>query len=223
MIIGLDFGHGFGDSGAIGNGFREDEEVRKIGEKVKTLLESNGHKAIICSIDGGLTSRANYANKNNVDLYVSIHLNSATPSAKGTEVFVFNSSSKAMPAAKRVLENICSLGYVNRGIKTANFVVLKATAMPSMLIECCFISNANDMANLNYDKMAQAIAEGIINDKIVNIPPQSEKPVAGASKVYRIYKDGVQQGTAYSHKENILNIVKEALESSPNEIKIQVK
>ena len=207
MKIALDFGHGFGDSGAIGNGKREDLIVREIGERVKTYLDKENHQTKIVSLDGGLTSRTNLANKWGADLYVSIHMNSnsGTP-ATGTEVYVYNSTSKAKPFAERIVNNISGLGYKNRGVKTANFAVLRGSSMPALLIECCFINNSDDMNKLNFDKMALAISEGILNKKINNTPAAEKPDTIQPEGVYRVICG------SYKDKQNALNIQKQLQE-----------
>lgn len=226
--IALDFGHGFGDPGAVNGKWREDLLVREIGERVKSYLESNGKNVKIVSIDGGLKSRAVAANNWGADLYISIHLNSTKNKNKdgsyvdGTEIYTYNSTTKAIEPGKRILSNICKLGYNNRGMKTDSFAVLKYTSMPAMLIECCFISNTDGMPRFNSDNFAKAIAEGILNKSISN-PAKPQTPPQNTGKVYRIYHDGVQQGTAYSNIDNIQKIVKDGLTKGSNKIEIVLK
>lgn len=221
--IALDFGHGFGDPGAVNGKWREDLLVREIGERVKHYLESNGKNVKVVSIDGGLKSRAVAANNWGADLYISIHLNSASSKqANGTEIYTYSSTSKAIEPGKRILANICKLGYNNRGMKTANFAVLKHTSIPAMLIECCFISNDSEMNKFNADNFAKAIAEGILNKSISN-PAKPQTPSQSTGKVYRIYHDGVQQGTAYSNIDNIQKIVKDGLTKGSDKIEIILK
>lgn len=54
----------------------------------------------------------------------------------------------------------------SRGVKTAQFYVLKHTDMPSVLIEVCYISNRADETKLKNskfeDKMASSIADGVL-------------------------------------------------------------
>lgn len=215
MIIAIDEGHGYGDSGAVHFGYREDLVVREIGKRLKIVLEKKGHKVIIASIDGGLSSRAKYANKNNADIYVSIHMNSnnGTPGT-GTEVYYYGDNPKTKELAQRVQNSIVKLGYRDRGIKKAGFVVLKETKMPAILVECCFLNNINDMNRLNYDSMVTAIANGVDPT-----PEQSSTP----NPIYRIYADGIQQGTAYSNHDNIKNIVYDCLKKKPQSIEIKRK
>lgn len=215
MIIAIDEGHGYGDSGAVHFGYREDLVVREIGKRLKVALEKKGHEVIIASIDGGLSSRAIYANNNNADIYISIHMNSNEGyPGTGTEVYYYGDNPKTKELAQRVQNSIVKLGYRDRGIKRAGFVVLKETKMPAILVECCFLNNINDINRLNYDSMATAIANGV--------DPTSDQS-STPNPIYRIYADGIQQGTAYSNHDNIKNIVSDCLKKNPQSIEIKRK
>ena len=105
-------------------------------------------------------------NSNQVDVFVSIHLNKAFKTtvnrAVGTEVFAVSGTGRAI--ANSVLKEIVDLGFKNRGVKSANFFVLKNTSMPAILIECCFLDSSVDMALFDAEKMAEAIKVGLIGD-----------------------------------------------------------
>ena len=121
MKIGLDAGHcrWGADLGARGCGMKEEEMTRTIVNQVSKKLQALGHRIIICNIDKAstvresLNARSNKANSNNVDLYVSVHINAG--GGIGSEVFTMNG--RHFPQADRVLTNLVSLGFRNRGIK----------------------------------------------------------------------------------------------------------
>ncbi|EPS46810.1 N-acetylmuramoyl-L-alanine amidase, partial [Clostridium botulinum A1 str. CFSAN002368] len=107
----------------------------------------------------------NTANNNNVDLYVSIHFNCYNGNAYGTEILTYEG--KELLEARKVLNNICSLGYTNRGIKDgSNLYVLKHTKAKAMLIECCFCDNSGDMNRFNAENMADAIVKGLVGTTV---------------------------------------------------------
>ena len=168
MKINLDMGHTLSgaDTGAVGCGRKEQDCTREIGYKVKEKLEALGHSVCICSVDRAgtvnesLSARVNKANANGGDLYVSIHLNAG--GGNGTEVYTYQG--KELSAARNVLNNICSLGYRNRGIKGANLYVINHTKMPAILIECCFIDSNDDMARYNAEDIANAIVKGLVGE-----------------------------------------------------------
>ncbi|AUM96313.1 MULTISPECIES: CBO1751 family endolysin [Clostridium] len=178
MIIGVDCGHTLSgdDYGAVGIK-AESNLTREVGTKVISKLQALGHTVIKCykdtcsSLNDSLSYRTNTANSNGVDLYVSIHFNCYNGNAYGTEVFTYGG--KSFTEASRVLNNICALGYTNRGIKDgSNLYVLKHTKAKAMLIECCFCDNAGDMNRYNAENMVNAIVKGLVG-ATVSTPSQS--------------------------------------------------
>ncbi|WP_125153081.1 N-acetylmuramoyl-L-alanine amidase [Clostridium rectalis] len=171
-IYGIDCGHTMSgaDYGAVGIK-AESNLTREVGTKVISKLQALGHTVIKCykdscsSLNDSLSYRTNTANNNNVDLYVSIHFNCYNGSAYGSEIWTHGG--KSFKEASRVLNNIVSLGYANRGIKNgSNLYVIRNTKMKSMLIECCFCDNSSDMDRYNADKMADAIVKGLVGSEI---------------------------------------------------------
>jgi N-acetylmuramoyl-L-alanine amidase len=117
-----------------------------------------------------LRKRANKANSNNVDIFVSIHFNAFNTKAMGAEVYGISQTSQAI--AKSVLTEIVKLGFKNRGVKNTRFSVLVNTSMPAILIECCFVDSQADMALFDAEKMAEAIKVGLIGDAEDNSTPE---------------------------------------------------
>ncbi|WP_434290953.1 N-acetylmuramoyl-L-alanine amidase [Clostridium botulinum] len=177
MKIGIDCGHTMSgaDYGAIGIK-AESNLTREVGTRVINKLQALGHTVVKCykdscsSLNDSLSYRTNTANNNNVDLYVSIHFNCYNGSAYGTEVFTYGG--KELPQARAVLNNICALGYINRGLKDGSgLYVLKHTKAKAMLIECCFCDNRNDMNRYNAENMANAIVKGLVGKTTSNSTP----------------------------------------------------
>lgn len=150
----------------------EDYHAKLIGDRLVEMLYEHDHDVLLTcpgkaiSTNESLQYRVNKANKAPDDsLFVSIHLNDADPTGHGSEVFVYTTNSNAYGPAKKVLTNICNLGYRNRGVKTAPFYVLKYTKMPAMLVECCFVDSLEDEAILTkptgIEDLSRAIFEGI--------------------------------------------------------------
>lgn len=155
------------DSGAEGCGKREQDLTRLVGGLVTAKLKAKGHTVISCtvnsanSVNSALNTIVLMANIQKVDLFFSIHFNASNTLGHGTEIYTYDG--KQMVQATNILKNIGRLGYVNRGIKDgSHLAVVHNTKAPSMLIECCFIDNKNDMALFNADKMADAIVNGLL-------------------------------------------------------------
>lgn len=189
-VIMLDAGHGGSDPGAIGtlNGTQINEKdlTLSITYKVKAILEANGYKTSMTRTGDtlpSLTERPAQANAENCALFVSIHINSAeATSAYGTEVYYSEENNgdsygvTSQAFAENVLNGMISnMGSYNRGVKMANWAVIRRSNMPAILLEVGFISNQEELANMCSDdyqnKVAKGIAEGIINTvHNVNVP-----------------------------------------------------
>ena len=180
MKINIHAGHGTSNSksqGAVGL-INESDENRKVKDEVIRLLKAEGHTVYDTTVDyptspqDCLSKIVTNCNKNLVDIDVSIHFNSAANDkvgngvTTGVEVYLYNSTSKAKPYAERVCKKISALGFKNRGVKYSTGLAVLKTKNPNMLIECCFVDDADDVKIYDYKKMANAIVEGILDKNI---------------------------------------------------------
>lgn len=166
MKFGIDIGHNCPpDTGASGIK-QEDHLTKEVGTRLIQKLQSRGHSVINCtpssctSVTHSLQQRVNKANQANVNIFISIHFNAFNSQAHGTEIFAISNASRGI--ATPVLNEIIKLGFTNRGVKNRGFFVLRKTAMPAILVECCFCDSQADMNLFNAEKMAEAIAVGLI-------------------------------------------------------------
>jgi N-acetylmuramoyl-L-alanine amidase len=165
----VDAGHGGTDPGAKGVVVGWEKEFNlNIAKKVADKLNQMGFEALESRPDDNFISlqgRVEFANQQNADAFVSIHMNSfSNPKSGGTEVYYTREDSKAL--AETVAERLApAIGTDNRGTNTANFYVIKNTTMPAILIETLFISNKEENEFVadpaNQEKIAQAIADSI--------------------------------------------------------------
>lgn len=170
MNIGINCGHtktGAG-SGAVGT-INESIETRNVGYKVIDRLKKRGANVVDCTIDKAssqteyLARTVSLANKQPLDLFISIHFNAGK--GKGVEVFTYGG--KRLDEADKVCKNLNSLGFVNRGIKDGSKLhVVRNTKAKSMLIEVCFVDSSDSdlYLKLGADKLADAIADAIIKN-----------------------------------------------------------
>ncbi|MGL4847805.1 MAG: SH3 domain-containing protein [Clostridium sp.] len=189
----IDPGHGGYDNGADGNGLYEDNLTLQISQKVRKLLVDRGIEVKMSresDVFVGLGERAEMANNYGADLFVSPHINSFTSAnANGIETYYHRDKGAHKPLSDNIQNNaIKETGAYNRGVKNANFAVLRESNMPSSLFEAGFISNPQEAAKMASDdyqnKLAKALADGIekyLKDNIEleggTVTPPVEPPV----------------------------------------------
>ena len=149
--------------------------TREIVSLVVSYLNELGHYAKLLRIDKGNTyncqdcyERAEEANdiaeRTNIDLYVEIHINAG--GGTGSEVLTISKSEVAKSAAQRISKSLSQkLRIPNRGVKSANLIVLKKTSMPAILVECLF-ADSSDAEKYNADLIARAIVNGLLGENI---------------------------------------------------------
>ncbi|MBD1997530.1 N-acetylmuramoyl-L-alanine amidase [Leptolyngbya sp. FACHB-541] len=173
IVVMIDPGHGGADPGAIGiGGLREEDIVLSISQQVASLLEQEGIQAILTRGDDRgleLSTRVQLAQRANANYFVSIHANSlnmSRPDVNGVETFYHNSGRElAQSIQNSIMQNV---DMNNRGVKQANFYVLRNTSMPAALVEVGFVTGRDDAAKLRdagfRTTMAGAIARGIVQN-----------------------------------------------------------
>lgn len=156
----------------------EVNEDRKVKNKVIELLRNEGHTVYDCTDDVGKSQSQNLANivkkcnAHKVDYDISIHLNAGRKDSKGdgktggVEVLNYDTRTKAL--SDKICQKIAkALGITNRGTKySKNLYVLNSTKSLALLIECCFVDDADDAKKWDADECAKAIVEGILGKEI---------------------------------------------------------
>jgi N-acetylmuramoyl-L-alanine amidase len=191
-VIFLDAGHGCTNSKGVpdvgagdgspfftlSGGFYEADLNMMITAEVAKTLKDAGY-TVILTRDGyrnehvTVNERAAEANAAGADLFVSIHANSAdSASANGARLYYYEDhpqSDLCLALGKAIADSIngtenCSSTKVNPA--TAEFAVLTDTAMPSVLVETCFLTNQADaekaVTGTWITAMATAIASGVM-------------------------------------------------------------
>ena len=169
--IVIDPGHGGVDLGAVFGVERESDETLKLSLSVQRLLQEKGQRVILTrntDVFVSFDERRDISNRNNADLFVSIHRGaSSNPAVHGVENLVFTSADdKNVLYAFDVLDEVVRAGVQdNRGVFRSNQQLLEDINAPSMMLEMGFITNVRDnqLFDQNFYAYADAIARGIMN------------------------------------------------------------
>jgi len=180
MKIVLDAGHGPNTPGkrSPDGSLREYQFNSAVARHVADMLFSRyeGIEFMFTHADDRdvpLKERTDRANAWKADLFVSIHANAAGDgvnwnSAQGIETFVYETRPPAAVALANAVQRqlIRATGRPDRGVKSANFHVLRETRMTAILVECGFMTNRDECELLKSDayrrKCAEAIVAGIV-------------------------------------------------------------
>ena len=199
-IVIIDAGHGGEDGGAVA----EDGTVEKdlnllISLKLNDMLSIMGyHTHLIRTTDTAIHSSGNTIRERKVSdiknrfavmnqyencLYISIHQNKFTDKGvHGAQTFYSPNNSESKVLADFIQKSISSQLQTgnNRVIKKSgtNIYILHNATRPTVMVECGFVSNREDLLNLKnmqyQEKMAISIAIGIINYNISEVKNGSE-------------------------------------------------
>ena len=181
----LDAGHGGEDGGAVaGDGTLEKDLNLTIALRLKEKLETENITVIMTrttddDTDGlsgfhkrkDLEARANLGNNSQADLYVSIHIN-ASRSAKdrGFQIWYGKGNAEGEVAATQICEHVANRNICTRirAVKQVpeTLYIFRTVKIPSLLVECGFLSNNEDLQKLKGEEhqnaLCDAICEGIV-------------------------------------------------------------
>lgn len=192
MRIGIDMGHSLSGPGTGAVGIVKEVDMnRQVGKRLIAMLQEKGHTVVNCTVDyasstdNQLIGIVNKANAQTLDVFCSLHGN--VGGGQGTEVYIWNGSWSAKESnraiAKKVVDNlVASTGYTNRGVKEANFYVLKATVAPAILVEICFLDSQSDMNKFNVENIAKGIFKGLTGTDYISVSSTPSTP-AGEHEV----------------------------------------
>lgn len=178
-VVVIDAGHGADDPGKVGvNGEIEKDINLKIAQKVKEKLEAEGITVVMTREDdeglyddtvsnkkrADMEKRVALINKTNPEVVVSIHQNSfSDPSVRGPQVFYFAESETGQQFATAMQEELWKVDTnYQRQIKANNsYYILKRTEVPTIIVECGFLSNEEEARLLSEDSYQETVANAI--------------------------------------------------------------
>ena len=176
----LDAGHGGSDPGKVGiNNALEKEINLEISKKVKALLEAKEIKVIMPRENDEMLCEETADNKKREDmkrrtemineirpfLVVSIHQNSfSDASVSGAQVFYYSGSEESEKMAVLMQNALREVDEQNQREAKANdsYYLLKKTKVPTLIVECGFLSNPEEAEKLVTDEYQDAISNAIV-------------------------------------------------------------
>ncbi|NGX56509.1 MAG: N-acetylmuramoyl-L-alanine amidase LytC [Candidatus Anoxychlamydiales bacterium] len=185
-VIILDAGHGGQDIGTkIKYPFCEEKRLCLTTTLyAKRYLEQMGYHVVLTRAKDyaiSLQKRVDITNQSKSNLFVSIHFNSCpSKDPNGIEIFYFNSKNDKKRAklskslATDILYSVIGKTKAkNRGVKSADFFVIRDTQVPAILLEGGFLTNAYERDNLRKNVYLEKIAIGVANgvDKFIKHLP----------------------------------------------------
>ncbi len=165
----IDAGHGGFDRGGIpGQRVAEKNLTLDVAQRLQRQLRSDGYRVVMTrdsDVFVPLPTRVAIGNSYRGAIFVCIHFNSSTRSgANGIETYYYRSDSARL-AANIHRNVVAGAPTENRGIRRRGFWVLRRSSIPSILVECGFLTNPEEarlcLSPSYREKLAQEIARGI--------------------------------------------------------------
>lgn len=167
-IVVLDAGHGGDEPGAktqedilekdinlsicnyTSNLATDNEKISIRNTRINDIKIDLSDRVKLCSFLGG-------------DIFISIHQNAFdNESANGIETYHYFKENYSKNLCNLIQKNLIdNTNAFDRGVKTSNFVVLRENIVPSVLVECGFITNKDESNNLVDDLYQKNISEAI--------------------------------------------------------------
>jgi N-acetylmuramoyl-L-alanine amidase len=179
----IDAGHGGFDLGGVpGQRIAEKDKTLDVALRLQRILLADGYRVIMTrdrDVFVTLGTRVAIANSYRNATFVSIHFNCSTRGgANGIETYYFRSDSAGLAAS--IHRNVVAGAPTeNRGIRRRGFFVLRRTAIPSVLVECGFLTNPTEGRLAQTDSYRQKLAEQIARG-IRRQPPAFSRPLTAS-------------------------------------------
>ncbi len=184
-VIVIDAGHGDPDGGAVSsNGVSESEINLKIALKLQNLLEQSGATVILTRSDengiydvdkttlkqkkvSDIKNRVKIGNSSSADIFVSIHLNKIPQTQySGWQTFYKKDNEEGEKLATTIQDNLTKAVQKDNNrvpMKIDNVYIVKNVEIPLTIVECGFLSNAEEEKELQEDNYQNRLAWGIYN------------------------------------------------------------
>ena len=176
-VIVIDAGHGGIDGGVVSqDGTLESDLNLEIAMRLKNELLGNGYKVVMTRTGKAalgknkkedMARRKEIINNSNADMVISIHINKFSDSRRrGAQVFYDDTKKWKLEGEimQRVINEYVNKRYSGRSNFEAiggDYFITKCGSVPSLIVECGFISNSEDLNLLRSADYQKKIAEVI--------------------------------------------------------------
>lgn len=177
-IVLLDAGHGGTDPGCVGHGLNEKDINYNILYKYGKSYFTNSSpvkaywtRTTDTKIE--LADRAAFAKTVEADIFISLHMNAASStSVNGAETYycTSNNSKNSFGVTSKMLANYFQTNWpsqlgisTSRGVKSANYVVIKKNTVPAILIELGFMTGTKDINIIGANTTQKTAAKTFYN------------------------------------------------------------
>lgn len=182
-VIVVDAGHGKPDGGAVSkSGVAEEEINLKIALKLKDLLEKSDYVVILTRSDengiydegsksirekkiSDLKNRVEIGNNSNAEIFISIHLNKIKQEKySGHQTFYQNDNESSKELAFYIQDNLnFAVQKENKReiLPLKDVYIMDNLQIPTVLVECGFLSNINEAKLLENEDYQMRLAWGI--------------------------------------------------------------
>ena len=169
FTVVIDPGHGGSDPGAVWGGAAQKDLNLAVALKVRALLEEEEDIRVLLTREEdsfvALYDRAEYSNQRNADLFLSIHANALEQNHdyEGILTFYHKNDRRGRKLAELVQAEVSAqTGGTDRGIRDADYVVLRESDAPSCLLEMGFMTTQSELDRLLDPEYQDSIAAGIV-------------------------------------------------------------
>lgn len=183
----IDAGHGGFDRGGVpGQRVPEKTMALDVALRLQKKLLQAGYRVVMTresDVFVPLGERVRTANRYRDAIFVCIHFNSAPRvGANGIETYYYRDGSAKL-AADIHRHVVAGTSTENRGIRRRGYYVLRGIAIPSVLVECGFLTNPTEaslvLQSSYRDRLAERIADGVMGEPT----PPNRPVVAGVVHV----------------------------------------